>query len=225
MVRFWRKGKGRQKGDECTEVAVVAPGTSKAHALNAALEHMQVVPKGLQRSHAQKEAYDQTAIFIVGITSSSLETQVEAAKRMAVWVSECFGIHADALGQEMRLNNGLAHVLKLMYSKKYKTASTPGESEGDFRARLQVLAHERRDIGLGKLRKKYDAKLAVQERKLLRARQKLETEQSQSDQSKIDTAVSIGSAILGAFLGRKRISVSSTSRIGSAIKRAGRIVS
>ncbi len=113
--------------------------------------------------------------------------------------------------------------LQLLYSKKYKTVSNIGESEGDFRARLQVLAHEQRDIALGKLRKKYEAKLAVQERKLLRAQQRLETEQAQSNQGKIDTAVSIGSAILGAFLGRKRISATSTSRVGTAIKKAGRM--
>ena len=113
--------------------------------------------------------------------------------------------------------------LPLLYSKKCKEVSTAGESEGDFRARLQTLAHEQRDIEIGKLRKKYDAKIAVQERKLLRAEQKLETEQSQSQQSKLDTYVSIGSAILGAFMGRKRISATSAGRIGTAVKRAGRI--
>lgn len=113
--------------------------------------------------------------------------------------------------------------LSLLYSKKYKVVSNPRESEGDFRARLQVIAHERRDVDLGKLRKKYDAKTAVQERKLLRARQKLEKEHTESEQSKLDSYVSIGSAILGAFMGRKRLSASSTSRISTAIKRAGRV--
>lgn len=113
--------------------------------------------------------------------------------------------------------------LRLLYSKKYKSVSTINESEGDFRARLQIVAHEQRDIEIGKLRKKYDARIAVQERKLLRAEQKLETEQAQSTQSKLDTVVSIGSAILGAFMGRKRISATTTNRIGSAVKRAGRM--
>jgi hypothetical protein len=113
--------------------------------------------------------------------------------------------------------------LKLLYSKKYKSVSKISESEGDFRARLQIVAHEQRDIEIGKLRKKYDARIGVQERKLLRAEQKLETEQAQSTQSKLDTVVSIGSAILGAFMGRKRISATTTTRIGSAVKRAGRM--
>ncbi|MDJ0958777.1 MAG: DUF87 domain-containing protein [Arenicellales bacterium] len=114
-------------------------------------------------------------------------------------------------------------VLTLFYSKQYKAVSDVGEHEGDFRARLQTFAREQRDIEIGKLRKKYDAKIAVQERKLLRAKQKLETEQAQSEQSKLDAYVSIGSALLGAFMGRKRVSTTSTSRIGTAIKRASRI--
>ena len=113
--------------------------------------------------------------------------------------------------------------LSLFYSKKYKAVSNVGENEGDFRARLQTLAREQQDVEIGKLRKKYDAKITVQERKLLRAKQKLETEQVQSEQTKLDAYVSIGSALLGAFMGRKRVSASSTSRIGTAIKRASRI--
>ena len=146
-----------------------------------------------------------------GITYAELPAAASSARNYAKW--------EKSFKYWVRIDNPL----RLMYSKKYKTASQVGESEGDFRVRLQVLAHERRDIELGKLRKKYEAKLAVQERKVLRARQRLESEAAQSDQSKIDTAVSIGSAILGAFLGRKRISATSTSRIGTAIKRAGRI--
>ncbi len=113
--------------------------------------------------------------------------------------------------------------LSLLYSKKYKMASTPQELEGDFRARLQTVAHEQRDVALGKLRKKYDAKMAVQERKLLRAQQKLEKEHAETTQNKLDTYVSVGSAILGAFMGRKRLSAGTTSRIGTAIKRVGRV--
>ena len=48
-------------------------------------------------------------------------------------------------------------------------------------------------------------------------------EQSQLSQRKMDTAISIGTSILGAFLGRKAISVGNASRIGSAARGAGRI--
>ena len=55
----------------------------------------------------------------------------------------------------------------------------------------------------------------------MRARQAIDREQQQASKKKLDTAVSVGTAILGALLGRKRISSSTTTRIGSAIKTAG----
>jgi hypothetical protein len=39
----------------------------------------------------------------------------------------------------------------------------------------------------------------------------------------VDTAISFGTAILGAFLGRKAISATSASRVGSAVRTAGRM--
>jgi hypothetical protein len=112
--------------------------------------------------------------------------------------------------------------LNLFKSKTYKMVSNIDESEGDFRSRLQIVAHEKRDVASGKLRKKYDAKVTVLERRLQRAEQKVETQAAQAKQSKFDTAISFGTAILGAFLGRKAISSTSASRMGSAIKRAQR---
>ena len=43
---------------------------------------------------------------------------------------------------------------------------------------------------------------------------------TQSTQKKMDTAISFGTAILGAVLGRKRLSVSNASRVGTAMRRA-----
>ena len=108
-------------------------------------------------------------------------------------------------------------------SPSLKLFSQPEESEGDFRARLQVLAHEKRDIEIGKLRKRYDSKLTTLENRMLRAQQKVDVQEDQARSSKIDTAISVGTAILGAFLGRKRVSSTSASRVGSAIRKAGRM--
>ncbi len=113
--------------------------------------------------------------------------------------------------------------LTLFKSPAFKTVSKPGESEGEFRARVQVLAHERRDIAIGKLRKKYESKAAVLENRLMRAQQRIETETAQSRQSKLDTAIAVGAAVLGAFLGRKRVSTTTATRVGSAVRRAGRL--
>ncbi len=116
-----------------------------------------------------------------------------------------------------------AHALVLYKSPTFKLNSDPGEPEGDFRARLQIFAHEKRDVAMGKLRKKYDAKITTLENRLLRARQRVETEEAQSKQTKLDAAIAVGAAVLGAFLGRKRVSTATATRVGSAVKRAGRM--
>ncbi|MGB5491871.1 MAG: hypothetical protein WBM76_13675, partial [Woeseiaceae bacterium] len=45
--------------------------------------------------------------------------------------------------------------------------------------------------------------------------------QQQSTKKKLDTAISFGTAILGAVLGRKKLSSTTATKIGSAIKTAG----
>lgn len=110
--------------------------------------------------------------------------------------------------------------LSLYRSRKHRLTSAAGESEGEFRTRLQLLMNEKRDQAIAKIRKRYASKATVLENRLLRAEQKIESEQQQSTQRKLDTAVSFGTAILGAVLGRKRMSSSTASKVGTAMKRA-----
>jgi len=109
----------------------------------------------------------------------------------------------------------------LYRSGKHKITSTPGESEGEFRARLQQVASEKRDLAVAKLRKRYATKATTLDNRLLRANQTIEREQQQSSQKKMDTAISVGTAILGALLGRKRLSSATAGRMGTAIRKAG----
>jgi hypothetical protein len=106
-------------------------------------------------------------------------------------------------------------------SKRFKLQSLPGESEGDFRVRLQDAASEKRDQAIAKIRKRYASKVTTLENRLMRANQAIEREKQQSTKKKLDTAISFGTAILGAVLGRKRLSSSTATKIGSAIKTAG----
>ena len=110
--------------------------------------------------------------------------------------------------------------LTLYRSKKYRLTSEPGETEGDFRARLQVAANEKRDQAIAKIRKRYASKTTTLENRLLRAQQAIERESDQATKKSLDTAVSFGTAILGAVLGRKRISSTSANKIGTAIRSA-----
>ena len=109
----------------------------------------------------------------------------------------------------------------LYRNKRFRLTSAVGETEGDFRARLQTTANEKRDQAVAKLRKRYATKTTTLENRLLRAQQAIDREKQQATRKKLDTAVSFGTAILGTLLGRKRLSTSSATRIGSAIKTAG----
>lgn len=111
----------------------------------------------------------------------------------------------------------------LFKSESFKITSQLGESEGEFRARLQQVAAEKRDLQVEKLRKRYASKARTLENRLMRAEQRIEREKEQSKQRKMDTAISFGTAILGAVLGRKKLSTSSASRVGTAVKSAGRM--
>jgi hypothetical protein len=111
--------------------------------------------------------------------------------------------------------------ITLYRSKRFKLSSAVGETEGDFRTRLQTAANEKRDQAIANLRKRYATKTTTLENRLLRAQQAIERETQQASKKKLDTAISFGTAILGAVLGRKRLSSSSASKIGTAIKTAG----
>ncbi|MGD9070311.1 MAG: ATP-binding protein, partial [Desulfobacterales bacterium] len=113
--------------------------------------------------------------------------------------------------------------LILYQSKKLKLTSSPGETEGAFRARLTQAAREKRDLAVEKLRRKYAEKYAVLQDRRMRAEQVLAREQEQVKAKKIESVISFGTAILGAFLGRKAVSSGSVTRLGTAMKSAGRL--
>jgi hypothetical protein len=113
--------------------------------------------------------------------------------------------------------------LVLLRSKRFGMTSQLGESEGEFRSRLAQVMRENRDLEVEKLRKKYDTQFTTLKDRLLRAEQAIAREDEQAKASKIQTAISFGTAILGAFLGRKAVSATSASRVGTAMRSASRV--
>ncbi len=111
--------------------------------------------------------------------------------------------------------------ITLHRSKKYRLMSTAGESEGEFRSRLQHLANETRDAAVEKLRKRYATKVTTLQNRLLRAEQAIDREKQQSTSQNMNTAISFGTAILGALLGRKRLTSSTAGKVGTAMRKAG----
>jgi len=113
--------------------------------------------------------------------------------------------------------------LKMWRCAALKMNSNAGENEGDFRARIAVSLRERRDVEVERIRKEYAPKVATLQSQMERAQQKVEKEKQQLSQQKLQTALSVGASILGAFLGRKALSATTISKVTTAARSAGRI--
>ena len=114
--------------------------------------------------------------------------------------------------------------VELFKSPSAKDISRPGESERDFRVRLQQSGREQRDKGAESLRQKYAPKITTLHDRIRRAEQAREKQQAESRSSQVQAAISVGASILGAFLGRKTISASNIGRATTAIRGAGRAI-
>jgi len=99
--------------------------------------------------------------------------------------------------------------------------SKPDESEGDFRARLSQSFREQRDAVTEKLRTKYTPKFAMLQERLRKAEQAREREAAEASTSKWTAALSVGASLLGAFLGRKKISATNVGKVATASRTIG----
>jgi hypothetical protein len=111
----------------------------------------------------------------------------------------------------------------LLVCDALKASSRPGESEGDFRARLALLLREKRDAAVEELRRKLAPKLQTLQDRIARAEDRLAREQDQLKQQKLHTALSVGASILGAVFGRKAMSAGNIGRATTAARSATRI--
>jgi hypothetical protein len=114
--------------------------------------------------------------------------------------------------------------IDLFKSPSSKEVSKPGESERDFRVRLQQSGREARDKQSDSLRQKYAPKIAALQDRIRRAGQMVERQQAEFRSSQMQAAISVGASILGAFLGRKTISATNIGRATTAIRGAGRAI-
>jgi hypothetical protein len=146
-----------------------------------------------------------------GASFADLPSKAQKAKSYSKW-------NKDLL-RWVRQNRSLI----LYRSKQFKLTSHPAESKSEFLSRLNQAAREKRDLEVEKLRRKYSSKFNTLQRRLMRADQALQREQEQAKSKKVETMVSFGTAILGAFLGRKTVSTRSATRFGTAVKSAGRM--
>jgi hypothetical protein len=114
--------------------------------------------------------------------------------------------------------------LTLFKSEATGEFSKPRETERDFRIRLGQAARESRDEAAARLKERYAPKLSALEDRLRRAQQDLERQQLQARDQQIQSAISVGATVLGAFMGmsRGRVTTGSIDRAASAARRVGR---
>lgn len=112
--------------------------------------------------------------------------------------------------------------LELFRSPSLGEISFPGEDERDFRVRLAQVAREHRDLQVENLRKKYASRINTLQERVRRAEQAVQREVDQASQSKVQTALSVGATLLGAFTGRKVVSATNINKAASALKNVGR---
>lgn len=112
--------------------------------------------------------------------------------------------------------------LDLMRSPSSGQVSRSGENERDFRIRLSQSTREKRDSEVEKLRRAYAPKVQALEERIRRAGQTVEREQEQAKTAGYQTAISVGSTILGALFSRKKLSVGTLGRATTAVRGVSR---
>lgn len=145
-----------------------------------------------------------------GATFAALPAEAGKAKSYATWTKDC----ADTLFKIGKL--------ELMSFAPLKLKSKQDENEKEFRVRVGQALREQRDLAKEKLRQKYAPKLTAMQERMRRAEAAVEAQKSQSTGAKVSAALSVGAAILGAFLGRKAVSTSTISRGATAMRGAQR---
>jgi hypothetical protein len=115
-----------------------------------------------------------------------------------------------------------SQTLELLKATQSGAVSNPGESERDFRIRLQQGSRETRDQMVEQLRQKYAPKMAAAQERLRRTQQVVARESEQAKAQTLQTAISFGTTLLGAFIGRKAISASTLGRATTAARGVSR---
>lgn len=170
-------------------------------------------PIPLSWDSAQRVVVDPSALESAprdGASFASLPKAAAMAKSYAAW-SKAF--------QKWLVTN---EQVTLLRSPTLKLTSNAGESERDFRIRLQLQSREGRDTKVEALRGKYATKLSALAERIRKAEQAVAREESQATQANVSTMISVGGALLGAVFGRGKMGVGTLSKVGTAARAGGR---
>jgi hypothetical protein len=145
-----------------------------------------------------------------GATFAAVPAAALNAKTYATW-QKAFATHVYQAG-----------ALVLHTCPAFRLTSEPGETEQQFQIRVRQAAHEARDREVEKLRKKYGSRVQTLQNRVRRAEERVAREQSQFRAQSVQTAISVGSTVLGAVLGRKGLSMGTMGRATTAARGASR---
>ncbi|GAB4241811.1 MAG: ATP-binding protein [Candidatus Methylacidiphilales bacterium] len=114
------------------------------------------------------------------------------------------------------------HPLELVRSPSTGLVSQPEESVSAFRLRVAHALREQRDRQVDAVQDAFARRFKTLEGRLQRARQRVETRKAQANQARVNAALSLGTTILSAFLGRKAVTATSISRASGAARNISR---
>ncbi len=158
-----------------------------------------------------------------GVEASDLENEPAEVAAFAPMPGAAAKVKSYAAWNKDFVNWLFANqTVELYRCTELKIHSEPGESERDFRVRLQQSAREERDEAKAELQQKYAPKVAAIEERIRKAQQAVAREQEQSQAARMQTALSIGSGLLGALFGRKTLSATNIGRATTAARTATR---
>ncbi|WP_071704998.1 helicase HerA domain-containing protein [Murdochiella vaginalis] len=111
--------------------------------------------------------------------------------------------------------------LQVPYHRATGVYGRPGEEEA-FAIRVDGALREARDQEMQKIKDTYQKKLNTMQERIRKAELAVQREETQAEAAKQSTMVSVGSALLGGLFGRKKISSSLVTRVGSSARSLSR---
>lgn len=168
-------------------------------------------------------AFDWGGAEALELSEDELEHEPHEGARFGALPPECAKPRAyDAWRKSFGDNLARNVRLSLWTSELSGLVSAPDESEREFRLRVAQALREQRDEALAKLRAKHAPKLLALEERRRKREQALEVQREQASSAKLSTALSFGSALLGAFLGGRKSLSGHAGRAASAARGVSR---
>ncbi len=112
--------------------------------------------------------------------------------------------------------------ITLLRSPVSGLVSEPEEAEREFRVRVQQALREKRDAAVAALREENAPKREKLLDRIQRAESAVEREKAQARAQQMQSAISLGGTLLGAFMGRRKLSATNLGRATTAARGFGR---